>query len=235
MKKTLTLALASALLLSACAAPAPAPAAEAPQPPAPIKAAVLKGPTALGMLPLIDAPTLTDGTPLEIEVLPAPDVLVGRLATGELDFATVPTNVAAKLFNKGQDYRLIAMNTWGSMYIIGKDPAVTTVQALKGKTLYSTGKGTTPEILLNFVLKRAGLDPAADLTVDAALPPAELAQLAAAGKADLALLPEPFVTLALGKNPELSVLMDLRTLYQEALGQPETDIAQTCLVVRGIS
>lgn len=234
MRKRFSLILAAALLLSACAAPA-APAEQPPapaEPPAVIKAAVLKGPTALGVLPLIENPTLSDGTPLEIEVLGTPDVLVGRLAAGELDFATVPTNLAAKLYNKNPQYRMIAMNTWGSMYIIGSDVSVKTLADLKGKTLYSTGKGTTPDILLNYLLKQEGLDPAQDLTVDAALAPAELAQLAAAGKADPVLLPEPFVTMVLGKNPDFRILMDVKTLYQKALDQPDTDIAQTCLVVR---
>jgi NitT/TauT family transport system substrate-binding protein len=125
------------------------------------------------------------------------------------------------------------MNTWGAMYIIGTDGNLTTLADLKGKTLHSTGKGTTPDILLNFLLKQQGLDPATDLTVDATLPPVELAQLAAAGKVELALLPEPFVTLVLGKNADMKLLMDVSTLYREALAKPDMDIAQTCLVVRG--
>lgn len=236
MKRIFSLALGVALLCAACAAPETpaAPVATAPQePPAPLKIAVLKGPTALGLLPLIDEPKLEDGTDLAIEILAAPDVLVGRMATGELDFAAVPTNLAAKLFNKGQDYRLIAMNTWGSMYIVGSDPTATSLEALKGKTLYSTGKGTTPDILLNFLLAKQGLDSTKDLAVDATLPPVELAQMAAAGKVELALLPEPFVTMVMGKNPDMKILMDVKTLYQEALGNPQTDIAQTCLVVKG--
>ncbi len=233
MKKRLTLILGLLVLCSACAAPgAEVPAAQT-EPQAALKIAVLKGPTALGLLPLIDQPALSDGTALTIEVLPSPDILVGRLATGELDFAAVPTNLAAKLYNKGQDYRLIAMNTWGSMYIVGSNPEIKTLADLKGNTLYSTGKGTTPDILLNFLLKKQGLDPAKDLTVDAALPPIELAQLAAAGKVEQALLPEPFVTMVMGKNPKMQILMDVKTLYQDALGQPDLDIAQTCLVVKG--
>lgn len=226
--------LTGALLLgTACAAPAATPPAAPAEPPAPLSVAVLKGPTALGLLPLIETPELADGTALDVEILPAPDVLVGRLATGELDFAAVPTNLAVKLFNKGQDYRLIAMNTWGAMHIIGTDGNLTSLSDLKGKTLHSTGKGTTPDIILNFLLKQQGIDPVADLTVDATLAPVELAQLAAAGKVDLALLPEPFVTLVLGKNTEMKLLMDVSTLYREALAKPDIDIAQTCLVVRG--
>ncbi len=225
VRRHLILALCVLLLCTACAAP--------PVPNEPLRIAVLKGPTALGLLPLIDQPKLSDGTALAIEVLPSPDVLVGRLATGELDFATLPTNLAAKLYNKGQDYRLIAMNTWGSMYIIGSDPGVKTLADLKGKTIYNTGKGTTPDILLNFLLKKQGLDPEKDMTVDSTLPPVELAQMAAAGKVEQALLPEPFVTLVIGKNPEMKILMDVKTLYQEALADPEMDIAQTCIVVKG--
>lgn len=225
MRKYLILALGVLLLCTACAAP--------PVSNEPLKIAVLKGPTALGLLPLIDQPTLSDGTALAIEVLPSPDVLVGRLATGELDFATLPTNLAAKLYSKGQDYRLIAMNTWGSMYIIGSDPGVKVLADLKGKTIFNTGKGTTPDILLNFLLKKQGLDPEKDMTVDSSLPPVELAQMAAAGKVEQALLPEPFVTMVMGKNPEMKILMDVKTLYQEVLDDPDMDIAQTCIVVKG--
>ncbi len=234
MKKILILLLGLMVLGTACAAPAAPPEEAAPAtPPAPLKVAVLKGPTALGLLPLIEQPKLEDGTELSIEVLPAPDVLVGRLATGELDFATVPTNLAAKLYNKGQDYKLIAMNTWGSMYIVGTDPGMKNLTDLKGKTLYSTGKGTTPDILLNYLLKKQGMDAATDLTIDATLPPVELAQMAAAGKVEQALLPEPFVTMVIGKNPKMQILMDVKNLYRDALEQPDTDIAQTCLVVKG--
>lgn len=232
-QKILGLVLGMVLLGSACAAPSKPVVPVKEEPAVPLKIAVLKGPTALGLLPLIDEPVLSGGTELAIEVLPSPDILVGRLATGELDFAAVPTNLAAKLYNKGQDYRLIAMNTWGSMYIIGSDASVKSLTDLKGKTLYSTGKGTTPDILLKFLLKNQGMNPEKDLTVDATLPPVELAQMAAAGKIDQALLPEPFVTLVMGKNPDMKILMDMKTLYQDALGKPETDIAQTCLVVKG--
>ncbi len=86
---------------------------------------------------------------------------------------------------------------------------IQSVADLKGKTIYTTGKGTTPEYSLNYVLTQNGIDPASDVTIEFKSEAAEVAAALAEGTAQIAMLPEPFVTTAMAKNENLRVALNL--------------------------
>lgn len=141
----------------------------------------------------------------------AADEIVAGLAKGELDAAAIPANLASVLYNNTEGkISLAAINTLGVLYIVETGDIIHSLEDLRGKTLYSTGQGTTPEFALNFVLQQNGIDPATDLNIEYKSEATEVAALmqAASGPA-VALLPEPFVTTAKAKNEKLRTALSL--------------------------
>ena len=227
--KTLALALALLLALSACGVirsddgptqvvggsnPAEEPASEtAPESPeeAPpevsaLRVGALKGPTAMGMVRM-----MSDDSVNRYTLAGSADELTPKLIKGELDIICVPANLAAVLYNKTEGQLVtLAVNTLGVLYIVENGgESVQSMADLKGKTIVAAGKGSTPEFGLRYLLEQNGLDPDQDVTVDWKSEHAECVAALAAGTADMALLPQPFVTVAQGKLEKLRVALDL--------------------------
>ena len=185
-----------------------------------IQVAALKGPTALGMMDLMEKGEAGEtANNYEFTLAGAPDELTGKIIQGELDIAAVPTNLAAVLYNKTQgQVQLAALNTLGVLYVVENGDTIHSVADLKGKTIYATGKGSTPEYALNYFLAQNGLPPGVDVTVEYKSEHAELATLLAAGEADIALLPQPFVTSVLTQNDQIRVALDLTEEWNKVSG-----------------
>lgn len=62
--------------------------------------------------------------------------------------------------------QVLAINTLGVLYIVESGDTVHSVEDLRGKTIYASGKGNTPEAALNYVLTQNGIDPSADVTIE---------------------------------------------------------------------
>ena len=169
----------------------------------------LKGPTAMGMVQMMD--TAPEGWNFDIvaDISLVPPMLV----KGEADIAAVPANLASVLYNNdGVDVQVLAVNTLGVLYILesGDAPTVTSVEDLKGKTIYASGKGATPEYALNYILKGNGLDPQSDVTVEWKSEHAECLNALINEDNAVAMLPQPFVTTATMKAEKpLTVVLDL--------------------------
>ena len=129
----------------------------------------------------------------------------------------VPANVGAILYNQTQgQVELIAASTLGVLYIVEKGgQTVTDVQSLAGKTLYATGKGATPEYALTYLLAQNGLTLGRDVTVEWKSEPSEIVALMAQEEHAIAMLPQPFVTVAQGKLEGLQVSLDLSAQWDK--------------------
>ena len=176
-----------------------------------IRAAVLKGPTGIGMVKLMDdAEAGTSGNAYTFSMSGSADEIVPAIVKGEIDIAAVPANLASVLYNKTNGgVQVLAINNLGVLYVVESGEEIQSVADLKGKTLYSTGKGTTPEFSLNYVLRQNGLDPEKDLTIEYKSEASEVAAMLAEDTAAVAMLPQPFVTSALMNNEKLRVALDL--------------------------
>ena len=128
-----------------------------------VRVGALKGPTAMGMVQMMaDKADAYDFT-----LAAAPDEIVPLLVKGELDIAAVPANLGSVLYNNTQGaVKALAINTLGVLYIVERGDTVHSVADLKGRTLVTAGKGSTPEYALNYILTGNGLDPEADLTIE---------------------------------------------------------------------
>lgn len=193
--------------------------------PSSVRITTLKGPTGLGMLELIEAGSLKlpDGSsvPLEIEIAGGPEVLDARILGKQADLVTIPVNQAARLYTKGAGVQLAAVNVWGVLYVLSTNPAVKSWADLKGRPILASGKGSTTDVSFRELAQKSGLSPDSDLVMDYSLGHVEVMQMAAGGKADLVLLPEPFVSMALLKNPALKVVIDLQKEWSKVFGALE--------------
>ncbi|PKL08922.1 MAG: sulfonate ABC transporter substrate-binding protein [Spirochaetae bacterium HGW-Spirochaetae-7] len=185
-----------------------------------IRAGALKGPTGIGMIYLFEGETtLPENASLSVEAVPSADAMAAKLLSGELDAAVLPVNMAAKLYNAGLQYRLAAVVGNGMVKILTTDASIVSLSDLRGRDVFVAGQGATPEFLLRTILPKAGLNPDTDLHMSFNLPYPEIAASLVAGKIDIAVLPEPFATLALKGNPAVRVPFSLSELWTAATGQ----------------
>ena len=101
------------------------------------------------------------------------------------------------------------INTLGVLYVVEAGESIQSVEDLKGKTIYSTGKGTTPEFALNYILRENGIDPETDVTIEYKSEATEVAAALAETDDAIAVLPQPFVTTAMMQNDKLRIALSL--------------------------
>ena len=192
-----------------------------------LRVAGLKGPTTMGLVNLMDS---DDGANYTFSMYGSADEFVSKLVTGELDAAAVPANLAATLYQKTQGQVEVAcVNTLGVLYIVENGDTVQSVADLKGQTIVTTGKGTTPEYVLRYVLSQNGLDPDKDVTIEYCSEATEALSQVQAGQATIAMLPQPFVTSALSQVEGLRVALDMNEEWQKVAG---SQLVTGVLVVR---
>ena len=95
---------------------------------------------------------------------------------------------------------MLAVNTLGVLYIVESGDSIGSVEDLRGKTIYASGKGATPEYALNYILTENGIDPEKDVTIEWKSEHAECLAALMAGDNAIAMLPQPFVTTAQTKS-----------------------------------
>ena len=182
------------------------------QQPMDVRAAALKGPTAMGLVKFMDeaeAGTVSDND-YSFQIAASPDELTPQIAQGSLDIACVPANLASVLYNNTDGaVRVLAVNTLGVLYICDSNGSIQSVVDLAGKTIYASGKGSTPEYALNYILEGNGLTPGRDVTIEWKSEHAECVAAMTKDSQAIALLPQPFVTTAQMKDDSIRTALDL--------------------------
>lgn len=182
------------------------------QQPVDVRAAALKGPTAMGLVKFMDeadAGTVSDND-YSFQIAASPDELTPQIAQGSLDIACVPANLASVLYNNTDGaVRVLAVNTLGVLYICDSNGSIQSVADLAGKTIYASGKGSTPEYALNYILEGSGLTPGRDVTIEWKSEHAECVAAMTQDPQAIALLPQPFVTTAQMKDDSIRAALDL--------------------------
>ena len=171
----------------------------------------IKGPTGVGMIRLFEAPPQIQGFNVKLEALPSPDLIAVRFISGEAKAGILPVNMAAKIASSGRDIRAAAVTGTGMLSLLTSDPNIVNIEDLKGKTVeVSSGQGATPDFVFRRILNSRGLNPDRDLVLGYSLSYPELAQSLISGKSSIALLPEPFATMALEGRPDLKQVADIQ-------------------------
>lgn len=197
-----------------------------------MRIAGLQGPTTMGMVKLMKDQESMESPLYEVTMYGAADEIVPLLTKGELDAAAIPANLAATLYQKTEgQIQVAAVNTLGVLYVVTTGDEVASVADLAGKTIYSTGKGTTPEYVLNYILSENGIDPAKDVTIEYKSEATEvLSTLQSAGEGAVAVLPQPYVTAAQAQVEGLTVALDLTEEWNKI--DPDSQLITGVLAVR---
>lgn len=168
----------------------------------------------------------------------APDALLSDLAAGKVDLATLPTNAAAKLYNKtGGKIRMLALNTLGVLHIVDRTGTIRSLADLSGKTVYVPMAGQNPEYIFRHILKMNGLEDSVTVRTDIsdadALAAALLTDEGEYASVQIAVLPEPKVTVTIMQAGQKGLLcadaVDLTAEWNKVESAP---IPQGCLVAR---
>jgi len=176
-----------------------------------INIAALKGPTGIGMVKLMeDADNNKTLHNYNFTIAGEADEISAGLIKGEYDIAAVPRNLASVLYNKTKgQIKLAAINTLGVLYIVETGNTIATVEDLKGKTIYSTGYGTTPQYTLNYLLNSYGIDPDRDVNIEYKTEATEVAAILSEAEDGIAMLPQPYVTTVMMNNDRVRIAINI--------------------------
>ncbi|WP_297633575.1 ABC transporter substrate-binding protein [uncultured Clostridium sp.] len=173
-----------------------------------LKIAALKGPTAMGMVKLIEEDKY------DIEILGSPDEIMPKIIKGDIEIASIPANLGANLYNKTNgEIEVLAINTLGVLYLVNNGDAVKGIKDLEGKTIYSSGKGATPEYVLDYILEKNNLKD--KVNIEYKSEHTECLSAILKNKDGIAMLPEPFVTGARLQNKNINVVLDINEEWKK--------------------
>ena len=188
----------------------------------------LKGPTTMGLVNLMSEVENGAKSGYSFEMQSQPDVIMSELVSGKLDIALLPANVAAVAYNKtNHGVSAIDINTLGVLYCVTGDESVKSVKDLAGKTVLSTGQGASPEYVLNYLLEKNGVT---DCDVQFKSEATEIAALLKQDPSQIAILPQPFVTVATAQNDQLKVAFSLTDEWKSV--SPDSKLLTGVTVVR---
>ena len=180
----------------------------------------LKGPTGMGMVYMMELDTYN------FTLTSMPEDIVGKLSSGEADIAAMPINLASVLYNKLKGgLVMIAVNTLGVLSVVENGNTINSLADLEGKKVYATGKGSTPEYIISYLLEQAGVN----VDIEYVAEHAELTAMLASGNAEIGIMPEPNISVALSKNSDLRVALSLTEQWESVC---DATLVQGCIVVR---
>ncbi len=173
----------------------------------------LKGPTSMGLVKLMnDAEEGTSANQYDFNMVTGADEVTAALISGEADIAMLPANAAATLYNKAGGFSVTAINTLGVLYVVENGEEIQSFEDLAGKTVYLTGKGTTPEYAMEYLMDAYGVS---DVTLEFKSEAAEVVTALTEDAAAIGVIPQPFVTSALMQNEDLRIALSLTDCWDE--------------------
>ena len=178
-----------------------------------VRVGSLKGPTTIGIVNLMDKASKGQSQgKYEFMMSAAPDEITAKVVSGDLDIALIPANMASIVYNKTEGgITVIDINTLGVLYCVTGDSSVKSVKDLAGKTVITTGQGATPEYSLKYLLDQNGIT---DCDIQFKSESTEVAAVLAEDPNQIAVLPQPFVTVACAQNESVSVAFSLEDEWQ---------------------
>lgn len=193
---------------------------EAPGDSVTLRVGSMKGPTTMGLVSLMDKASKGEAEgSYEFTMVTAADELVGKVVSGDVDIALVPANMASILYQKtNHGIQVLNINTLGVLYVVAADDSIQSVGDLKGKTVYMTGKGTTPDYAFHYLLSANGLGDG-DVTIEYKSEATEVAAVLKEQPDAIGLLPQPFVTVAMAQNESLKMVLDLTEEWDKVQSQ----------------
>lgn len=181
-----------------------------------VNIAALKGPTGMGLAYLMEQNSLgSSANKYNFFVETAADSVIALLQSKQADIAALPSNAAATLYNKTNgNIKILAINTLNVLRLLTSEE-ISSIEDLKGKTVYCAGEGTTVEYFVSKIFSDCGLTVGEDVTIEFTAEHAETVALAKQGKAPIVILPEPFATQLLSTTEGYSEPVRIKDIIAE--------------------
>jgi len=194
-----------------------------------IRIGILQGPSAISFVHFMDNAPSINGKQTEFVIKSDPQQIQAMLLKKELEFAILPTVMAANLYNKGLKYSMVACPVWGTLYIVSNQPTIQNIGDLAEKSISVFGQGATPDILLQYFLDKNNID---NIKIDYSLTNNnDLALALSARWIQTAVISEPMVSLLLSKNSDIHIVTKLT--IQKYFDNSDKDIfVQSAFLVR---
>lgn len=151
---------------------------------------------------------------------------------GSYDICTLPSNIGPILFNNEElknEYKVISVNNLGVLYVMTTDPSLQSFEDIKGKTVYSYGEGGTPEYTIEALIKKNGLEGQFNLEFKAS--PLEVLNMMQEQENCIAILPQPFVSLAKILVNNLYIPIDITVEWDKAFADSGSQAVTTTTIV----
>lgn len=198
--------------------------------PVDVRVFALKGPTGMGMAQLMEKNELGNAkNNYTFTIASSPDEVSAEIFKGNYDIAAVPTNLASVLYNKTEGkIRIAAVNTLGVLYILENGNTIGSLADLEGKHIYATGQASTPEYVLDYILKANNINCEVTYLTDHS----ELATLMVSGDAEIGMLPVPNATTVLMQS-EARIALNVTEEWEKAaaLNGDDGALYQGCIII----
>ena len=162
---------------------------------------LLNGPTAIGALKMIN-----DYKKINITIINSPNNILASIIKGQSDIAAVPANMASIIYNRGLDYKAVAVVSETKMFIVSSDKNIKSIDNLKNKTIYCGLRLSTPDLMLQYLIKNRNIT---GVSINYSLGNLDLSKALASKNVDIAILPEPFLSSALLENKDINIVVDI--------------------------
>jgi NitT/TauT family transport system substrate-binding protein len=192
-----------------------------------IRIGILEGPSAVSFIQLIDQAPIIQGKRIEIILKSEPMQIQALMMQNKLDFAILPTVMAANLYNKGLKYRMVACPIWGTLYLL-TNGTEKKIDDLQGKAISVFGQGATSDILVRRLLVQKGLN---NVKIDYTYTTnQEISQALLFRKTSLAVVSEPMVSNLMAQDPTIRIVSKIDC--EEYMNNSDVDIfVQTSFLV----
>ena len=179
----------------------------------------LRGPSGVGMIRLFEEVPVLPNTAVTVEALAQANLMAAKFIAGEAKIGILPPDTAAKIAaSGGTGIQVAAVTGMGMLSLLSADSAVQRIEDLKGRPVEVAGQGATPDYVFRKILLSKGLKPDTDVIFGYSLAYPEIAQALIAGRLSLAMLPEPFATMARAGNPGLLPVSNIQDEWAAATG-----------------
>ena len=197
-----------------------------------VNVGVLKDVSAFGMLKLMsDDKDDYANNDYTFDVYTSIDNLTPNIKNETIDIAVIPTAAAAKYYNQNdKSISVIAVSSLGTYTVVSNGENIASIADLKGKTVYTTGKGTEVEAIINYVLDKNSLKAGQDVTIEYKDSFADVEASVISSEAKIAILPQPNVTNAIKKNGSVSIALDIAAEWDKV--SKDGELTHDCIIVR---
>lgn len=190
-----------------------------------IKVVTPDGLPALSLVNMMDTKKI-DNIQLNYKVEKMSDALIVDMLKREGDIAIVPSNFSAQLYNKKLGYKILGTIGWGSFYVVSRDN-INSLEELKGKEVYTFGKGLTLDLIFQSILEKKGINKNS-IKINYLSSGNEVASLYLGKKVDTIVIPEPMLSKVLSKSPTSTIVANLndewKNITNSDLGYPQSTL-----------